>query len=91
MEKWLLLLLSGLSIWFNFQFAQWLGLVRTISEGESEKLFGLNGGKELPPSNRGTGSRFVIIQGQSFLFVLFICSIASSVFLVTNTYRALFP
>ena len=88
MDKWVLLVLSALSVFFNIQFAQWIGLIRNYSEGETERLVGLNGKKELPPEERGSGSRFVIADAQRFVVILFICSLAISGRLIFDTFKA---
>lgn len=88
MDKWILLVLSGLSVFFNIRFAQWIGLIGSYSESEAEKLVGLNGEKELPPEQRGSGSRFVIADTQRFIVLLFICSLALSGRLIFDTFKA---
>jgi len=88
MEKWIFLGLSGLAIFFNIQFAQWLGLLSSYSEGKFEKFLGLNGGRELPPESRGPGSRLVIADGLNFVALLFVGSLVISGYLIVNTLKA---
>ena len=90
MDKWILFLLSGLSVFFNIRFAQWIGLINSYSERETEKLIGLNGEKELPPERRGSVSRLVIADSQSFIVLLFICSLVISGRLIFDTFNAFF-
>ena len=89
MDRWLLVLLSTASVWFTFEMARWLGIVRMLPQKDLEKLTGASEDRN-PPEIREVTKQYGVNLGLNFLNSIFVFAVLVSISLIVATIRS-FP